>query len=111
MRFDKRAMPDVDRWVRHHADRMMFVNGQYDPWSSEHFELGKGARDSYVFTVPGGNHGSNIAKLKEADRTKATAELLDWAGVRAPDGQATPLAPYNKKLDKQEIRRMPMLRP
>ncbi|MFE6741176.1 S28 family serine protease [Streptomyces tubercidicus] len=111
MRFDRRAMPDVDRWVRHHAQRMMFVNGEYDPWSSEHFRLGKGARDSYVFTVPGGNHGSNIAKLKEADRTKATAELLDWAGVPAPAGKPTPLAPDNKKLDKQELRRMPLLRP
>ncbi|SEC43536.1 PS-10 peptidase S37 [Streptomyces sp. 2224.1] len=111
MRFDKRAMPDVDHWVRHHANRMMFVNGQYDPWGSEHFEVGKGARDSYVFTVPGGNHGSNIAKLAEADRTKATAELLDWAGVQAPAGEAAPLAPYNKQLDRQEVRRMPMLRP
>ncbi|MEU9114698.1 S28 family serine protease [Streptomyces sp. NPDC048483] len=111
MRFDKRAMPDVDRWVRHHANRMMFVNGQYDPWSSEHFALGSGARNSYVFTVPGGNHGSNIAKLKEADRTKATAELLDWAGVRAPDGKLAAPAPYDKKLDRQEIRRMPMLQP
>ncbi|WP_414507147.1 S28 family serine protease [Streptomyces sp. NEAU-L66] len=112
MRFDKRAMPDIDRWVRHRAHRMMFVNGQYDPWSSEHFEVGKnGARDSYVFTVPGGNHGSNIAKLKEDDRTKATAELLDWAGVQAPEGKPTPLAPDDKKLDKQEFRRMPLLRP
>ncbi|MGW1377111.1 S28 family serine protease [Streptomyces sp. NPDC002446] len=111
MSFDRRAMPDVDRWVRHHAQRMMFVNGQYDPWNSEHFEPGKGSRDAYLFTVPGGNHGANIAKLKEADRTKATAELLDWAGVRAPHGKATPLAPYNKKLDKQEMRRMPLLRP
>ncbi|MFE7780764.1 S28 family serine protease [Streptomyces nigrescens] len=112
MRFDKRAMPDIDRWVRHRAHRMMFVNGQYDPWSSEQFEVGKnGARDSYVFTVPGGNHGSNIAKLKEADRTKATAELLDWAGVQAPEGKPTPLAPDDKKLDKQEFRRMPLLRP
>lgn len=112
MRFDKRAMPDIDRWVRHRAHRMMFVNGQYDPWSSEHFEVGKnGARDSYAFTVPGGNHGSNIAKLKEADRTKATAELLDWAGVQAPEGKPTPLAPDDKKLDKQEFRRMPLLRP
>ncbi|MCR8574351.1 S28 family serine protease [Streptomyces sp. Isolate_219] len=112
MHFDKRAMPDIDRWVRHRAHRMMFVNGQYDPWSSEHFEVGKnGARDSYVFTVPGGNHGSNIAKLKEADRTKATAELLDWAGVQAPEGKPAPLAPDDKKLDKQEFRRMPLLRP
>ncbi|GES29634.1 S28 family serine protease [Streptomyces angustmyceticus] len=111
MRFDKRAMPDIDHWVRHHAHRMMFVNGQWDPWSSEHFEVGRGARDSYVFTVPGGNHGSNIAKLPEADRTKATAELLDWAGVQAPGGRATSPAPYDKQLDKQEVRRMPMLRP
>lgn len=111
MTFDKRAMPDVDRWVRHHADRMMFVNGQYDPWSSEHFRLGKGARNSYVFTVPGGNHGSNIAKLKDADRTKATAELLAWAGVQPPGGKPTAQAPYDKKLDRQEIRRMPLLRP
>ncbi|MYU52334.1 MULTISPECIES: S28 family serine protease [Streptomyces] len=106
MHFDKRAMPDIDRWVRQHANRMMFVNGEYDPWSSEHFELGKGSRNSYVFTVPGGNHGSNIAKLKDADRTKATAELLGWAGLKAPvNGKATPQAPYNKKLDKQELRR------
>ncbi|GAU68091.1 tripeptidyl aminopeptidase [Streptomyces sp. NBRC 110611] len=112
MRFDKRAMPDIDRWVRHHANRMMFVNGEYDPWNSEHFTLGRGARSSYVFTVPGGNHGANIAKLKEADRTKATAALLEWAGVPAPKGKkATPLAPYNKKLDKQEMQRIPMLRP
>jgi hypothetical protein len=114
MRFDKRAMPDIDRWVRQHANRMMFVNGEYDPWSSEHFELGKGSRNSYVFTVPGGNHGSNIAKLKDADRTKATAELLGWAGLKAPvNGKATPQAPYNKKLDKQELRRTttPLLLP
>ncbi|MFC6061744.1 S28 family serine protease [Streptomyces ochraceiscleroticus] len=111
MSFDKKAMPDVDRWVRHHAERMMFVNGQYDPWSSEHFEIGKGARDSYVFTVPGGNHGSNITKLKEADRTKATARLLKWAGVTPAAGETAPAAPYNKKLDKQQSQRMPMLRP
>ncbi|MET9293978.1 S28 family serine protease [Streptomyces sp. NPDC003077] len=112
MSFDKHAMRDIDRWVRHNAEEMMFVNGSYDPWSSEPFRLGKGAEDSYVFTVPGGNHGSNIAKLRAADRAKATARLLDWAGVEvAPGEQATPQAPYNKKLDKQETLRMPMLRP
>ncbi|UNO41921.1 S28 family serine protease [Streptomyces sp. MST-110588] len=113
MKFDRYAMRDIDRWVRHHAERMMFVNGQYDPWSSEHFRLGRGSEDSYVFTVPGGNHGSNIAKLKEADRLKATAELLDWAGVEvAPGRKIAPQAPYNKKLDgREESQRMPVLRP
>lgn len=111
MTFDKKAMPDVDRWVRHHAQQMMFVNGQYDPWSSEHFEVGRGAEDSYVFTVPGGNHGSNIAKLKEADRTKATARLLAWAGVTPAQGEPTPSAAPNKKLDQQQTQHLPLLRP
>ncbi|MGD3107152.1 S28 family serine protease [Streptomyces sp. YGL11-2] len=112
MAFDKRAMPDVDRWVRHHARHMMFVNGQYDPWSAKHFTLGTGARDSYVFTVPGGNHGADIAKLKDADRTKATAELLSWAGLPVPaNGRPTDRAPYDRNLDRPELRRMTTLRP
>lgn len=112
MNFDKRTMPDIDRWVRGHAERMMFVNGEYDPWSSEPFRLGHGSEDSYVFTVAGGNHGADIADLKEAERAKATAEVLDWAGLHAPEtGKATPLAPYDKKLDKQQRERVPTLRP
>ncbi|MEU7634688.1 S28 family serine protease [Streptomyces sp. NPDC039016] len=112
MRFDRRAMPDVDRWVRHHATRMMFVNGQFDPWSAKHFELGRGARDSYLFTVPGGNHGANIATLKDTDRTKATAELLTWAGLPVPaNGRATAQAPANSTLDRPELSPHMTLRP
>ncbi|MFF2808561.1 S28 family serine protease [Streptomyces sp. NPDC058000] len=112
MRFDRRAMPDVDRWVRHHATRMMFVNGQFDPWSAKHFELGRGARDSYLFTVPGGNHGANIATLKDTDRTKATAELLTWAGLPVPaNGRAVAQAPENRALDRPELSPHMTLRP
>ncbi|MFJ5674982.1 S28 family serine protease [Streptomyces sp. NPDC093097] len=112
MRFDKRAMPDVDRWVRHHATRMMFVNGQFDPWSAKPFALGSGSRDSYRFTVPGGNHGASISQLKDADRTKATAELLTWAGLPAPaNGRALAQAPYNATLDRPQGNQGLTLRP
>ncbi|MFH9728986.1 hypothetical protein [Streptomyces sp. NPDC017260] len=30
MRFDRRAMPDVDRWVRRRGSRLLFVNGDQD---------------------------------------------------------------------------------
>ncbi|MFH9421008.1 S28 family serine protease [Streptomyces sp. NPDC017529] len=112
MHFQKNVMRDVDRWVRHDAERMMFVNGEWDPWSAEPFRLGSGSEDSYVFKVAGGNHGANIAKLKEADRKKATEELLDWAGVEVEEGaKATPQAPFDKKLDKRDVTEMSMLRP
>ncbi|MFI6098483.1 S28 family serine protease [Lentzea sp. NPDC051213] len=83
-RFDRHAMKDVDRWVRYEGSRLLFVNGQNDPWSAEPFTLGRGTRDSLSFAVPGGNHGANIAKLPEKERAAATAAVLRWAGVSAP---------------------------
>ncbi|MER5492251.1 S28 family serine protease [Streptomyces sp. NPDC002490] len=119
MSFDKHAMRDVDRWVRHHATRMLYVNGENDPWSAEPFRLGKGARDSYVFTAPGANHGANVAGLVEHERAKATERILSWAGLgtaataaaKAPDHEVAPLAPYDRKLDRAGTLQQPTLRP
>ncbi|MCA1220461.1 S28 family serine protease [Streptomyces sp. 8L] len=116
MRFDPGAMPDVDSWVRHHADHMLFVYGQNDPWGSERFQVGQGSRDSYVFTAPGANHGANVAGLVAAQRTKATARILDWAGVapaavRQDESKAKPLVPFDKKLDTREVTRGPAMLP
>jgi len=83
-RFDRHAMRDVDSWVRYQGSRLLFVNGQNDPWSAEPFRLGPGTRDSLSFAVPGGNHGANIAKLPEKERAAATAAVQRWAGVSAP---------------------------
>ncbi|MFD7501137.1 S28 family serine protease [Streptomyces sp. NPDC059850] len=99
MRFKAGAMRDVDRWVRHDAKRMLFVYGENDPWGAEPFRPGKGARDSYVYTAPGGNHGANIAQLTPAEKAKATAAVQKWAGVPT---SSKPLAPHDKKLDRQD---------
>lgn len=80
-RFNRFAMRDIDSWVRYQGSRLLFVNGQNDPWSAEPFRLGPGTRDSLSFSVPGGNHGSNIAKLPEKERLAATAAVQRWAGV------------------------------
>ena len=80
-RFDRFAMRDIDSWVRYQGSRLLFVNGQNDPWSAEPFRLGPGTRDSLAFAVPAGNHGSNIAKLPEKERLAATAAVQRWAGV------------------------------
>lgn len=90
MRFEPGAMRDVDRWVRFSGRTLLFVYGGNDPWGAEPFRLGPGTRDSFSFTVPGGNHGANIAKLPEPQRNQATAAVLRWADVpvraTVPDG-------------------------
>ncbi|MEW1695649.1 S28 family serine protease [Streptomyces sp. NPDC093249] len=101
MKFQPHAMRDVDNWVRNNADRMLFVYGGNDPWGSEKFHLGKKARDSYVYTAPGANHGANVAGLVDAEREKATARILAWAGVPAPAvAAAQPLARFDARIDK-----------
>ena len=112
MRFQPGAMRDVDSWVRHHADHMLFVYGQNDPWGAERFAVGKGSKDAYVFTAPGLNHGANVAGLTADQKALATARILAWAGVPATTtAQAKPLAPYDAKLDRQDVQREPTLRP
>ncbi|MFJ6617355.1 S28 family serine protease [Kitasatospora sp. NPDC091335] len=81
LRYQPQAMRDVDRWVRTHGDRLMFVNGGADPSVAEPFRLGRGSRDSYLFQVPGGTHAARIAKLPAADAATASATLRRWAAV------------------------------
>ncbi|MFF3318025.1 aminopeptidase [Streptomyces sp. NPDC003035] len=113
--FQPWAMRDVDNWVRKNAHQMLFVYGANDPWGAEPFRLGKGARDSYVYTAPGANHGANVAGLVEDERAKATARILAWAGVDAPTAAAAqPLARYDARLDKagdEELSREHGVRP
>ncbi|MGV9852459.1 S28 family serine protease [Streptomyces sp. NPDC003442] len=108
MRFKQGVMADIDRWVRHDAHRMLFVYGQNDPWGAERFRVGKGAKDAYVYTVAGGNHGSSIAQLTGDQKAKATAEVQQWAGVSTT---SKPLARHDAKLDRRETEREPVLRP
>jgi hypothetical protein len=83
VRYDHRAMPDIDRWVTHRAERVLFVNGEYDPWGAEPFRPGPGAerRDTHAFVAPGANHGASIRLLAADDRAAATAAVREWAGV------------------------------
>ncbi|MEU9563880.1 S28 family serine protease [Streptomyces sp. NPDC048161] len=108
MKFQPSVMRDVDTWVKRHADRMLYVYGENDPWGAERFRLGAGSRDSYVMTVPGGNHGAAVAGLAEDDRAKATAAILRWAGVapaevRDDPAKAEPLAKFDARLDKHDV--------
>lgn len=77
------AMPDIDFWVRTQATNMIYIYGQFDPWSAEPFDCGPtgGLRNCHRYYVPGGNHGSTIAQLPAAQRDAATALIRKWAGV------------------------------
>lgn len=78
--YDLNAMLDVNDWVKRDGERLMFIYGELDPWSSRIFELGH-AKDSLVVFAPGGNHGSRLGLLATEDKKTALTTLERWLGV------------------------------
>jgi hypothetical protein len=88
------AMNDIDQWVRGEGNRLLFIYGQWDPWTGGQFQLGN-ATESAIFTQVEGSHASRITRLSTADRDAAFALLESWTGVTPklpPQGRATATA-------------------
>ncbi len=94
IRFDRRAMPDIDQWVRLRSTRMLYVYGENDPWSAEPFRCGATGlhRGCHRFIVEGGNHGASISELPARQKARATRMVLRWAGLRLTDPAVRQLA-------------------
>jgi hypothetical protein len=89
--FRDQAMQDIQDWVSTQGERLMFIYGELDPWSAASYSLG-GARDSYLYEVPGGNHASNISRLPEVQFSEAVETVRRWAGVATTGLKHTPPA-------------------
>jgi hypothetical protein len=71
---------DAVQWVATQAERMMFVYGEYDPWTAGAYAPSP-LRDNVVFTVPAGDHDIRIGDLPATQRAQAWATLDRWLGV------------------------------
>jgi PS-10 peptidase S37 len=89
--FRESSMQDIQDWVSTQGERLMFIYGELDPWSAAACSLG-GARDSYLYEVPGGNHGSNISRLPGIQFSEAIGTVRRWAGVPTAGLKSTPPA-------------------
>ncbi|QSQ20699.1 hypothetical protein JY651_36525 [Pyxidicoccus parkwayensis] len=86
--FDHFAMPLVAAWVKTRGERILLVYGENDPWSTNAFEV-RERNDSFRFFVPGGNHGSSISSLPDAERALAMEKLTTWAGLSSAKARAS----------------------
>lgn len=81
------AMKDIDQWVRNSGDKIIFVYGEFDPWSGGAFPLSSTGKDVLKLVVPAGNHSAKFTALGEGDKATAIATLSMWfnkAPVAAP---------------------------
>jgi hypothetical protein len=78
--YNDQAMKDIDNWVEHSGYRLLFIYGQWDPWTKGKFPLGD-AVDSHALIAPEGTHMVRIAQLDTADRELALSKLEAWTGT------------------------------
>lgn len=79
--FDHALMHHVATWVRQHGQRLLFVYGENDPWSTNAFQVHP-KNDALVLFVPRGTHGnSSLMRLPPAERRLALERLGGWMGV------------------------------
>jgi len=78
--YDRTAMTNISDVLDQTGDRLLFIYGQWDPWTGGKFPLGD-ATESDVLTQPEGTHGARIESLDPADRDEAFAMLEAWTGV------------------------------
>ncbi len=91
--FDPTVMPQVERFVLEDAERMLFVYGANDPWSTSAFEV-SADNDSYRLFVGGraGNHLAQIVDLSNEDREFALGRIAEWLDAPAARTALTKLS-------------------
>lgn len=79
--YDPEPMEKVDHFIRHHAQRMLFIYGEYDPWSAPAVQP-SGKNEVVVVYKPQGAHSSRIGNLPESQQQKVFELLEKWMGVK-----------------------------
>lgn len=75
--YDPRPMEKVDDFVRHHGENMVFIYGEWDPWSAPAVQI-SGKTNSFKVVKPEGSHRTRIYNLPEDQREKVLNALSEW---------------------------------
>ncbi len=70
-------MQRVDYYIRHKAENMIFIYGEYDPWSATSVDLG-GHTNSIKIVKKGGSHSTRINNLPEKQKQQVLDSLNSW---------------------------------
>lgn len=78
--YDPAEVDSAADWVREEGEELLFLYGEYDPWTAGAFELGAN-EGATRFTVAEGTHQSGLLDLPDDERAAAFALLEQWTGV------------------------------
>lgn len=87
-KFEKYLYKDINRFLDTTSSKMLFVYGEFDPWSSvmpkapvkneKLKEKGRGRNTMYLFVEPRGSHRARIKSLPPGMREEAVSIIKKW---------------------------------
>lgn len=78
---DAVAMRDVSDWLKSDSERILFVYGEYDPWTAGAYEDVRAEGDNYRLDVARMNHGAQFIDLKGEAHALAYLKLRNWLNL------------------------------
>ncbi len=76
-KFNKKLHRKLSRFIKQGEEKMLFIYGEYDPWSAVMISEPK-SENVVVFVEPQGSHRARISTLPEEMREEAKAILKSW---------------------------------
>ncbi len=82
--FDGTLLAEIQEWVLRDEAPIVFVYGEYDPWTGGRYEVPESGVLVRSFTAPAAFHGADIRSLSESDREEVLTIIEGSMGTR-PD--------------------------
>jgi hypothetical protein len=80
IKYRKKTAREVKKFIKTTDEKMLFIYGEFDPWSASAFEFPR--KSNLVKIVkPGGSHSSRITNLPDELRKKAQKTLEEWLAI------------------------------
>lgn len=80
IKYKKRTAKEVKRFIKSTDSKILFVYGEFDPWSATGFEVPQKANFLKI-VKPGGSHSTRINNLTREQKQQVRKTLEDWLDI------------------------------
>ena len=78
MELDETLSYKITRFLKENDPKMIFIYGQYDPWTAAGVTWLKGKKNIHVFVQPKGSHMARIGTLTQKEKEEAIGLIKKW---------------------------------
>lgn len=79
--YNPEPMQKVNAWIQEEGNHMLYIYGEYDPWSATAVVLGT-KTNAVKFINPSGDHTTRINSFPKPMRDSILVTLENWLGVK-----------------------------